>query len=176
MSIGLVVKLTHSVPVEEVLSEIGRTLKEILGLSFIPQVVAEEYSNREWGPLRAAVIAYSSSIIGFTIIGEPETAAVFTHVRNGGDRPIEEQGIFVTVEVAGIRTPLAFALVAAIAITIGRECTTEITDNMPFFSKNFDQSAESFVTNIKLDGYYDDYRAAAQNFYFELYGTQWIEE
>lgn len=168
MSIGLEVELTKPISIRPVLPLIGKTLQEILGLSSIPEIVAEEYVDRTWVPLRSELIAEDSKLIGLSIAGEPETVSVFACFRGGEYRPEEEHGIFAFIEVTGPRTPLVLALTAAVAATLGRECGTDITDNMPFFSNVFDQSADDLVKALKVKQSFDDYRDAATVFYRSL--------
>ena len=168
MSIGLEVKLTKAISVPVLLPNIGTALRDILGLLFIPDIVAEEYVDQTWVPVRSDLLTDESKLIGFLIAGEPETVSIFVSYRGGDDRPENEWGSFAVIEVTGTRTPLIFALTAAVAAALGRECGTDVTDNMPFFSHTLDQSADHFVNAIKVKDQFDDYRAAAKAFYKSL--------
>jgi hypothetical protein len=168
MSIGLEVKLTKPIIITSLLPKTGEALHELLGLSFIPEIVAEEYVDHTWKPLQSDLLSEDARLIGISITGEPETASLFAHSRRGDDRPKEERGVFAIIEVTGARTPLALALTAAVAVALGRECATDVTDNMPFFSSSFDQSADDFVKAIKVKEGFGDYRSAAKTFYRSL--------
>lgn len=171
MSIGLVVQMTHPIVIRELLPKIGVALQEILALSFRPEILGQEYADRKWGPLQSDHITAASRLIGFEVRGESEIVAVCAHVRGGDHRTRDEHGIFMGIEVVGQRTPLEFALTAAVAIAVGRQCRADVTDNMPFFSVTFDQPADTFASSIKLQGVFDDYRVAAQVFYDSLPGN-----
>lgn len=168
MSIGLAVELTKNITIRAVLPKIGKALQEILGLSFAPEIVVEQYMDRTWVPLQSELLTEDSKLIGFSIAGEPETVAVFAHFRGGEHLPEEPRGFFAVIEVTGPRTPLVLALTAAAAAALGRECGTEVTDNTPFFSNVFDQSADHFVNAIKVRDVFEDHRAAAEVFYKSL--------
>ena len=167
MSIALEVKLTMPITIRAFLPKIGKALQEILELSFVPKILAEEYVDRKWVPLESDVLTKDSRLIGILIEGEPETVSVFAHSR-AQDRLINEHGVFAIVEVTGPRTPLILALTAAVAVALGRECGTEVADNMPFFSNVFDRSSDDFVKAIQVKDSFDDYRAAAESFYGSL--------
>lgn len=168
MSIGLAVKLTKPVAIRAVLPKIGKALQEILGLSFAPEIVVEQYLDRTWVPLKSELLTEDTRLIGFSIAGESETVGVFAHFRGGEHLPEEPREFFAVIEVTGPRTPLVLALTAAVATALGRESGTDIIDNMPFFSGAFDQPAEHFVNAIKVKDGFNDYRAAADAFYKSL--------
>lgn len=168
MSIALAVKLTQPISIRAVLPKIGKALQEILGLSFAPEIVVEQYQDRSWVPLKSEHLTEDSKLIGFSITGESETVAVFARYRGAEHLPEEPRDFFAVIEVTGTRTPLVLALTAAVATALGRESGTAIIDDMPFFSSVFDQSADHFVNTIKVKNGFNDYRAAADAFYRSL--------
>ena len=168
MSISLTVKLVKPIVISAVLPKIGAALREVLGLSFTPTIVAEEYVSRARVPLRSDTISLESGMIFFEVANEPEIASVVTYQTEHPLLSSEEQGVFTGVEVGSQRSPLEYALAAAVAAAFGRESGAPVDDYVPFFSEALSQSPDSFINAIRVGGAFDDYRVAAQTFYESL--------
>jgi hypothetical protein len=113
MSIALEVKLTKLIIITSLLPKTAEALHELLGLSFVPEIVAEEYVDNTWKPLQSDLLSEDSRLIGISITGEQETASLFARSRRGDDRPKEEHGVFAIIEVTGA---LIFLLVAVLLL------------------------------------------------------------
>lgn len=173
MSIDLNLKLTRPVEIDPLLPQISTFLRVILGQANIPNIsaVGYDHDNEMFVPLKSRVIDLSSDTIFFKIDidDEPEIANVGVVQIEHPQLSDEEQGLLVYVNSGSQRTPLEFALVAAVAAAIGYHLDTPVIDDMPFFTTGIDgQSANEFVNAIKVKGIFDDYRTAAQSFYESL--------
>jgi len=168
MSISLSVKLTKPMFISAVLPDVVEALQEILGLSFRPSVIAEHFLNRKRVPLQSNVIDQESKMILFEIINERAVVSISVYRRDLDHEPGEEGGVFATIDVSAWRSPLEYALAAAVAAAFGHQCNTMITDYMPFYTRRFNQSADRFVNSIKVEGTFTDYQTAGQVFYDSL--------
>lgn len=61
-------------------------------------------------------------------------------------------------------SPIALAVLAAVAIAIGRANVDLISDDLPFYTDNFDSSPNDFAKAVEVDSEYTDYRLAAADF------------
>jgi len=172
MSIDLNLKLTRPVEIDPLLPQISTFLRVILGQANIPNIsaVGYDYNNEMFVPLKSSVIDLSSDTIFFKvdIDDEPEIANVGVIQIDQPELSDEEQGFFVYVNSGSQRTPLEFALMAAVAAAIGYHLDTPVIDDRPFFTDIESQSANEFVNAIKVKALFDDYRMAAQSFYESL--------
>jgi hypothetical protein len=169
MSVGLRVKLTRAIDLHELFLEIGETLRELLHLRSTPLIVAEEYRDGAWLPLISQILNSESPIVGFAIQGEPEMASVSVYTRRpdrftADDWTKDEVGDVASIEVAGPRTSLSFALVAAVATVLGRKCNSQILDDLPFYTARFDSSPDEFAEAVSVHRQFDDYHSAAVEF------------
>lgn len=162
MSIALVLELTNSIPINQVLPIVSNALRGILSLTFTPVVVAEKISSGE-AVLDTDLIEPSSEMIAFKIVNEPEVATTHAYIL---DYP--EEKTHVAVSLQRWRTPLESALVAAVAIAFGEFLKEEIYDSASFYSTVPSQSATELLERLKLNKNFDDYRFAAQEFYNSL--------
>lgn len=168
MSISLSVKLTKPMLISAVLPDVIGALQEILGLSFRPIVKAKGFLNRERVPLQSDVVDQKSTMILFEIVDERAVVGVSVYRRDSDHDPGGEEGVFATIDVSAWRSPLEYALAAAVAVAFGHQCDTMIMDYMPFYTRRFSQSADKFVKAIKVEATFTDYQTAGQAFYDSL--------
>ena len=168
MSVDLDVNLREPVAFSIVLPKVATTVREILGLSFIPQIVAEDYVSRIRVPLSSEKLCHGSSEVLIGIPGEPETASVGTYLIDEPQLPRAEQGVYAYVNVSWERSPLEYALAAAFAVTLGRELGVPVIDDACFYTSALSLGANEFIDVIRVGEVYDDYRVAAQVFYDAL--------
>lgn len=167
--LSLVLKLKTPLIIGEPLcEELGATLQEMLGLVSRPTIVAKEYVKGAHVPLESYELSPTSNRILFEIVGEPESATITTYEVDEPLLPDEEQGAFVSVSPATMRTPLETALAATVAFVFGRKLSSEIEDSATFYTGRLNQSPDSFINAVKVRGKFDDYRAASDEFYGEL--------
>ncbi|MDT4966684.1 MAG: hypothetical protein QOJ64_1421 [Acidobacteriota bacterium] len=172
MSISLAVKVTKPILISRLLTNTGEVLAEILGLSFTPSLEANEYVNQEWVTATSEDLTADSNFIGIKIAGEPETAPMFVSNHDWTHAGEVGRGEFAIVDVGGGRTPLDFAIAAAVAAAIGRAHRSEIEDYLPYFTPLLEQSADDFVAAIKVRDKFDDYRQAASVFHKSNYAER----
>lgn len=172
MSIDLNLKLTRPVEIDPLLPQISTFLRVILGQVNIPNIsaVGYDHDNEVFVPLKSRVIDLSSgeSLFKIDIDDEPEIVGVGVVQIEHPQLSDEEQGLFVYVNSGSQRTPLEFALMAAVAAAISYHLDTPVIDDRPFFTDIESQSANEFVDTIKVKGLFEDYRIAAQCFYESL--------
>lgn len=166
--LSLTLKLQRPLLIQPLLVEIGTALQEILGLTFIPVIVAEEYLNWTRIPLQSDELRLDSNMIFFEISNESEIVSVNTYAIKEPLLSDEEQGIFVSIAAEIRRTPLEVALAASVAVTFGRELGNPIQDLATFYTPVLSQSGESFINAIKVREPFDDYHLAAKTFYDAL--------
>lgn len=162
MSIALDIELKRSIPIKHVLPEIGKALREILGLRFNPVVVAEKYVNGGT-VLDTDLIEPSSKLIAIKIINEPDVAMI-----NSFTVDFPEEKTYVAIILQPWRTPLAAALVSATAIAFGKYLEETINDSASFYTREPSQTAANLVERLKPDKAFNDYRLAAKEFYSRL--------
>ena len=172
MSIDLNLKLIRPVKIDLLLPQVSKILKVILGQANIPNITAVgyDYDNKDFVPLKSNVIDLSSGMILFKmdIDEEPEIVNVGVVQIEHPQLSDEEQGSFIYVNSGSQRTPLEFALMAAVAAAIGCYLDTPVIDDRPFFTAIQNQSANEFVNAIKVKDFFNDYRTASQVFYQSL--------
>jgi hypothetical protein len=162
MSIAIDLELKNNIPIGPVLPEVGKALQEILALTYIPVIIAE-FSVKNEPLIDSYLIEPSSELIAVKIENEPEIATIITYTM---DYPIEESR--VAVSFCSYRTPLEVALVAAVAIALGRFLKEDIYDSSLFYQTVLNQSAARLAENLRLEGSFDDYKLAAQELYNKL--------
>lgn len=168
MSISIDIKLTTPIDIITVLPNIGTALREILGLTFTPRLKAEEYINGRLSPLRDGKLHVETNVILIGIAKEPETASLGVYEVNSSQLSEEENGAFVYISSENQRNALELALVAAVAIALGRELGMPVIDDTPFYTDVLSQSVDNFVQAIRVKGYYDDYHVSSKVFYDAL--------
>jgi hypothetical protein len=174
MSIGLKTKIRAGLELDDLIQDSRRALQEILNLSVVPALRAEQFVGKKWRPLSGPYeLGEASPIIGLSIQGEPEMASVSIYTRTRDlfpepDWKPEELGEIASVGVCGVRTGLSFALVAAVSVAIARRSGGLIADDMPFYTTSLDSSPEDFLSSIRVADKTDDYRAAANRFEQQL--------
>src|SRR6266496_3687604 len=75
MSIGLKVRFTRAIHINDLLPEIGEAICELLHLANPPLIIAEEYDGRKWLPSRLQTLSSESPVVAFGVKEEPEMAA-----------------------------------------------------------------------------------------------------
>ena len=172
MSIDLNVKMRRPVEVDPLLPQISTFLRVILGQANIPNIIAVtyDYDNEVFVPIKSRVIDLSSGEILFKIDIDdgPEIAGVGVVRIEDPQLSNEEQGLFAYVSSSSQRTPLEFALIAAVAAAISASLDSPVIDDMPFFTTTQSQSANQFVNAIKAKVSFGNYKLAAQFFYDSL--------
>jgi hypothetical protein len=81
----------------------------------------------------------------------------------------------VPVAVIGVgsgRTPVDFAIAAAVSAALACESNTDVVDDMPFFTEEFEQSADRFIEAVRVKGTFNDYRTAARTFFEACYAQR----
>lgn len=167
--LSLVLKQKRPLIIGETLrEEIGGALQEMLGLVSRPTIVSKEYVKGAHVPTESYELSPISNRILIEIVGQPESATVTTYEVDEPSLPDDEQGAFVSVSPATMRTPLEAALAASVALVFGRELGSEIGDPPTFYTSRLNQSPDSFIKAVKISGTFDDYRVAADEFYGKL--------
>jgi hypothetical protein len=179
MSISLKLELVKPIPISNLLSEIGEALRAILGLKFDPVITAEVVSTKETAALQSFQIEAGAEDVKIGIAGEPETVTVYPftvpvspYAAPPYTEPIPLESIkdklLVGIYPETCGTPLELALAAAIAVSFSKHLESEIVDSIPFYTEGLYHTADNFLSHVKVDHQFDDYRVAAQRFYDRL--------
>ncbi|HEX6189814.1 MAG TPA: hypothetical protein VFZ40_17190 [Pyrinomonadaceae bacterium] len=97
-----------------------------------------------------------------------EPAFLFVSERSSDPVAGEGGGDFAVVEMHG--ESLGNLLGGAIAIAIARKCGSTIEDNLPYFSKTFEQSPAEFVGAMKEISWKEPLRSIAQKLRTSIQG------
>lgn len=170
---SLRVRIGGPLSLTSLLPKVSASLREILGLLYTPVVVANLLADKGLNQVESETI--STEHVGrvfFMISGEPDNACLFCYERRIQHETQEEPVALAVIEVGSGRTPLDFAIAAAVAAALARENSAGVVDDMPFFTERFEQSADEFVDTIKVPGIFNDYQPAARVFFEACYGER----
>jgi hypothetical protein len=166
MSVSLEVEHARPIQINTILPKIGKALKDILNLTYEPEVVADSIwkPNQEAGSQESELFT-PGVVEGFdvTIKGEEVIVAVFSF--EGVD--------FFAIHPRGWR---AKALGAATAIAIAEHSESEICDTGGVFALKEYTKPDEFVQSIKVDKVFDDINEATEYFFYRLPGAVKREE
>lgn len=169
MSINLKVRLTRALDINVLLPMIETALSEVLHVPTIPVVMAREYHNGSWLPLSSKELDSLSPIVGFSVAGEDGLVSASIYKRREEhfteeDWVKDELGDVISLEACDPNAPIVLALLAAVAIAIGRACGSLIIDDLPFYTNNFDSLPDDFAKAVEINGKYGNYNLAAIEF------------
>lgn len=179
MSVSLKLELVKPVPISALLPEISGALRTILGLTSDPVLTVEVVSDKEAVSPQSFQIESGAEDVKIGIAGEPEAVTVYPFTIQVSPyavppytEPIPLKSIkdklLVGLYPESCRTPLELALAAAIAVSFSKYLGSEIVDPIPFYTEGVYHTADNFLSHIKVDRQFDDYRVAAQRFYDRL--------
>jgi hypothetical protein len=143
------------------LSKAGSSLKSILGLTSVPELVGTQLWKPEEALLESHYVEPDSGDFGIKINGEKALVSV-----SPGSAANKEA---ICISPDYWRTKLESALAAAVVIAIGEHSGSEITDPGWAYTKvPRSQSAKEFAETIKVDKTFDDINEAAEIFFSRL--------
>jgi hypothetical protein len=178
MSLGLKARLKKPIEVRDLILDTSQALQELLNISVVPSIKAEEFGNGEWRSLGLGFheLSLGSPLLGLSIENEPETVSVSVYERtvdrfSDVDWEPEELGTIASIEICGARTGLGLALVAAVALAIARRSNSLIADEARLYSATIDSSAEEFLGSTRIAERFSNYREAANCFENKSYGS-----
>jgi hypothetical protein len=173
MPVSLRVKISGPINLSSLLPKVSATLAEILGLPYAPEIVAEEYVGGQLKRVGSETISCKDGGTVFLRIPEgADNASLFCYERQIEHETGEESLPLAVIEVGSGRTPVDFAIAAAVAAALARENNTDVVDDMPFFTEEFEQPADRFIEGVRVKGLFNDYRTAAEAFFEACYAER----
>jgi hypothetical protein len=161
MSVSLEVEHARPIRINTILPKIGKALKEILNLTYEPEVVADSI----WKPNQEASSQDSELftpgvVEGFDVVikGEGMIVAVFSR----------EEIDYFAVHPRGWR---AAALGAAVAVAIAEHSESEVCDTQGTYTLKEYMKPDEFAQSIKVDKAFDNINEAAEYFFYRLPGV-----
>lgn len=151
MSIELTLEATRPVHLIPLLPKIAAVLADILTLDRAPELLLRVFENGV-----ADVVQYDELRVDgepmflILIAGEPEVAAVMMVKRTA------------VITMAAQRTPLEYALGAAVAIQLSRVFGVPIVDSWRFFGTGLELSADDLMQRLRLNSRNVDLRSASE--------------
>ncbi len=160
MSILIRVEKVDPVEIQLILPDISKVLGKLLGLVFDPELTAgDRFEMRE-----TLSVTYrlepgnTDDLIGIAVKEEQAVVSVST----------TPQQKFVYVSPDGWRTPLEYALAAAVVIALAEYSDSEISDSALAFTKVFSQSANDFAQRLQANKIFYNINEAADEFFVHL--------
>jgi hypothetical protein len=161
MSVSLEVEQARPIQINAILPKIRKALKEILNLTYEPEVVADSIwkPNQDAGSQESGLFT-PGVVEGFDVVikGEEVIVAVFSR----------EEIDYFTVHPRGWR---AAALGAAVAIAIAEHSESEVCDAQGTYSLKEYMKPNEFAQSIKVDKVFDDINEASEYFFYRLPGA-----
>jgi hypothetical protein len=161
MSVSLEVEHARPIRIDTILPKIGKALKEILNLTYEPEVVADSIwkPNQEVGSQESELFT-PGVVEGFDVMikGEEVIVAVFSR----------EEIDYFAIHPRGWQ---AAALGAATAIAIAEHSDSEIRDTGSTFVLKEYAKPDEFVQSVKVDRIFGNINEATEYFFFRLPGA-----
>lgn len=163
MSIDLSVDAVLPMPLAAIVERVPECLRELLDVSPVPAIQIEELRNGELlpAPSDAAIDLEHGWLLGLDGF---EASAFLAAIDVEDLSSLSSRHRFVFVSTAGPRTPLQFALMAAVAVVIARREGTAIVDDACFFTSTLESDVEAFVARVRARGPFTDLATAAEQF------------
>jgi hypothetical protein len=172
MSVALLVRLKHSLPLNEVGPAASLALRELLNLDRDPVVSARFDPDRRGGELTGLVTENSSRVI-CALSGYEERVRIMPFVvpvqipTSDGSYSFTDQS-YLSIDWLFNKTPLCWALVAAAAVGTARKLGSEVEDNASFFSNIITQDPDDFCRSLKIPTQQVKVEVAAEMLYAKM--------
>jgi|SRR5262245_20982229 len=161
MSVSLEVEHARPIQISTICPKIGKALKEILNMTYEPEVVADSIwkPNQEAGSQESELFT-PGVVEGFDVMikGEKMIVAVFSF--EGVDH--------FAIHPRGWQ---AAALGAAVAIAIAEHSESEVRDTGSAFALKEYTKPDKFAQSVKVDKVFEDINEATEYFFYRLPGA-----
>ncbi len=173
MSVALLIRLPRPLALADLEKASSAALRELLNLDWDPVINAKFDKTDAVGDPSSSLLSGSSKRVVCSLVGYEEkvAAAPFTvpvQTQTTGDSYTFADQDYVSVGWLFKKTPLCWALVAAVALAVARAEGSEIEDNSGFFTTENVQRADDFCSGLSLPESHSDPEAAAQTLYAKL--------
>lgn len=174
MSIDLQVDYTSPILLAAIREAVPACLQELLGVFSVPPLHVEELSDGVRSPADPNAVVDTECAWILHLQGHHPDDVYFAGVEVQDDSTREGVRHFVHIMAGGCRTPLEFALVAAMAVVIARSegASTSINDGARFFTAAIDCEVDEFVRQLRVAGPFSDIVTAAGHFSRHLFGLR----
>jgi hypothetical protein len=184
MSVTLLVKLNRSMPLNEIEAASAAAMRELLNLGQDPSVIARFDESGRMGSSSDGLLTDSSNGVVCSLLGHEEKVAVTPFTVPFQVPMSDDSSSFVNQNYVGVdwhsrKTPLCWALVAAVAAGLARKQESEIEDNAGFFTKANVQTPDEFCRILRLPTPQADVERAAVALYEKMPKsaevTEWLK-
>jgi hypothetical protein len=160
-------------PIDDIGTATSVGLRDLLNLGYNPSVTTNlDESDRAGSPSNGFLMESSKRVL-CSLAGHDEQVAVTaltipTHVATEGDSYSFVDQTNVSIRWHFRKSPLCWALVAAVALGIARSQGAEIEDNSGFFTSVNVQGPDEFCQTLRLSSSQSDLDAAAEALYSKM--------
>ena len=170
MATTLSIKISKLLDIDEILVNANDILKEILDTNELFKIKAWIISNGEKEKYNKKELGYDEQFFLVGLEGMEDYISMCT-----SNLPLQppyvnedEAGIWLGVCVGHKKSPIEFALAAAIAISIARKLNVNIQDDGCRWNDDFQISADEFYETIRIDRMNGDTKSKLKKFYNKL--------
>jgi len=169
VSVSLFVRLNRPLTIAAIETAVMTALREVLNLDFQQRVHAE-FDETDAGGESSVSLDVKSKRVLVAMDGHEERVQIMPLVVPGwraDDAEIEDETL-LSVTWHFMRTPLCWALCAAVAIGVAREQQADIQDNSTWFTDVNDQGPDQFCCALRPDTACSDILLAADCLYVKM--------
>lgn len=173
MSVALFVKLRRPIPLGDIESFSSAALQQLLVLSIAPPVTAKFDLSSPAGDSSNDLLGVGAKRVLCSIVGHEEEVAIMP-LSIPMQVPMEDDSIrfadqaYISVRWEYKRTPLCYALNAAVAAGIARCQDSMVEENSGFFTLTGDQPPDDFIRSLGLSALQKDIEQAAVYLYAKM--------
>ena len=151
MSVDLSLEPVRQISLRAAVPKIAAAFTELLNLTTAPTLTLSQSENgRVFPAVDDEMGIEGRQFFYVSIDGEPERVTLLGDAHH------------ITISISGgPRSDLGYALGAAIAIALGRELGTELSDDRRFYSARLSTTPDLLLRELKVPGPNGDYRTAA---------------
>jgi hypothetical protein len=165
MSTDLSVKLNRPIETGRLVRTAETTMRELLALLYTPTLNIKRVEAGIRHIVTSELIEKKQMfVVGME--GHREEVAVVVHeIPQHPSIPEDEVGLWTGVTVGAMRTPLEYAMAAAVAIALAREVKADVIDDALLWNRIEAQKPDDFLKAIKVCGEFEDIHSAAEAMY-----------
>jgi len=170
MSINLFVSFSRPVPLENIESVSSTALRDLINLEAAPAVQARFDQAARLGSSFTSPLNVDSKRVICSLSGYEEQVSINPLIIPVGQLTRNNSWVYSNQSFLAVRweykkTPVNFALSAAIALGIARSQNSDIQDNAGFYTLKCDSTADEFLVALRLPTPQTDMESAAIELY-----------
>ena len=169
MSSDLSVKLKRAINLSELLPAVTTAIEELLQIRTIPPLEAFRLD----AGLRSVIVSGEINVDGqgfaLKLKGFNEAVGIYTAlIPESITTSLDESGLWLSIVVSAMRTPLEFAFAAGVAVAFSRLSGSNIVDDALIWTNNIEQTPQDFLAHIRVHHHQPDILTAANQVYATL--------